>query len=612
MIYRRMIFSFILAGGIFLVSCDPEVTTPLPDDTPVTEVSAGPVLSVVEKQNQPINLPNVYILIDDSFSMSDSDNAGEACDLSASRYKLAYFFWNVIEDWKSTGVVSPNQETSVWFLDGNNGNGGQFHNVSKDPKWEILDRLKNGDSISGTTHEMSKIFYGDNIRSSVLESQIPSKSIIIIITDGDFRSTREYKNIDNNDWYDDRNNIATGVQRLKGREIETYFLLLCPRRLDDANLDGLKDTTMLQEWTTILPAYGAHVYGIDKDWNGYPKPDQRDFSSKLYEEINQVLLALYNAYGSGLTWNVVDRNGYGDYVDASMMFFYAGGTSYENDPLQDHPFEIRLDGDLNFPNILIPNNSEECTQHFFSVLDVDDVALIWRQEQLLNFSMPANEKIIFYNDQPSELKIQIPNGVDWSAWKRCLTSKILLSDGTILNSNFEDDSSGEHILKIQSPQNGDTFQEYNLDLIFSWSTSTKEIQKMPLQYMRVYSPEYLYPAKNLGSNAVELNYKFLNKLGSTDFYQPTLFFSNTDCSLFRPNYYKPNGSPYQQGVSVTVEKERYLISFINNSTDFRNCKEMQVQWYDWPGQYLKYKPEIVSCYLDWDDNGRSLNSVECK
>lgn len=612
MSYRRMIFSFVLAGALFLISCDEDATsTSIPDAStePISIDTMGPALSLVEESKPSINLPNIYIIVDDSISMIKEDYAGLACDPDGTRYKLAYFLWNIINDWKAEGIVDVNQQTSVWFLDGNNGNG-KFHNVSSSPQDELLRRLEEGDSFFGRFHEFYLIF-----SSQTLENEIPDNSDIIFITDGDFRSSRDTKNIQNVTWENQKEEIATGIQNLSNKGVETYFLLLCPQRLNDANLDDVKDVTMLYEWTKTIPNHGAYVYGIDRDFNGGPKIDQQDFSSKLFEVLSQVLGNLYNAYGSGLVWNVVDRNGYGAYVDASTMFFYAGGTSYEKDPLQDHSFEIRLDGDLNFPNILIPNNGEECAQHYVSVLDVDDVALIWRQEQLLNFNRPANGKILFYNDQPSELRIQIPNGINWLAWKNCLASKIQLSDGTILASNFEDDSSGNHILKIYSPQTGDTFQEYDLDLTISWNNLVvKEIQNMPLKlkYIRVYSPEYLTPVINLGDNKIQLNYKFLNKLGSTDLYHPTLFFSDTDCSLFYPNKYKPSGSPYQQGVSITVEKERYLIAFINNSIDFRNCKKMQVQWNDWPDQYLKYKPEIVACNLSWDDSGRFLDSVECQ
>lgn len=290
MSYRRMIFSIVLGGALFLVSCDPGTPTPPPDATPATGVSAGPVLSVVEKQNPSLELPDIHIFVDDSKSMEEDDRA---CDIPRTRIDFAHFLYRVIDKWKMEGFVSPDQQTSVWILNANPPIGFS-KNFAND---ELLTWLKSNINGNSGNHWLAHIF--SHITNNT--DTFKDGSVFMFITDGDFRAefNKDYP------WTNDKTVVVNGLQDLSERNINTYYMLICPEKLVDSDIDNVPDYKMLNDWALEIPAprllgdeKSVFVYGIDLDEKNNNKilEAQTNFDQKKTKVLRELLSDLIERY----------------------------------------------------------------------------------------------------------------------------------------------------------------------------------------------------------------------------------------------------------------------------------------------------------------------------
>jgi hypothetical protein len=604
---------FIFGMTLLIYACDPSALPPVSALPPTYTPSPldEPFLSIVDEQPVPFYLPNVLIIIDDSYSMTVKDKAGEVCDDSGLRYKIGYFFLSLIEDWKANNIVELGQQTQVWFLDGD-----IPYRPSNDPRADLLSRIQSGDKYSGNIPGLSEIFTPINLGApdTLLHNQLQNGSIILFITDGDFRVDRK----SDEDWIGAKDKVFTGVEQLAlQKNISSYFFLLCPRRLSDANLDGKVDDSdeMLSSWHDSFSSHHGRVYGIDDDFS-----NQQDFKQKLPEIFRNALSDLLYQYdSSGKTnWQMVSREEYSTGIDSSVIKFVAGGIAYHSNPSAASPYaplQYFFDGkNPPFPSKISPSDGSDCSPHFFSVNQVDEFALLWFQVLPMKFALSGGDPLWFRNDDPLAIRIEVPKSVDWQKWENCFNFKVSFTNSQIKeDAFFAKDEAGNPMLVIPAPIGDELFIDSNLNLSIDWKSSSMEIQSLQVPYQRLYAPAFTESVVLVGQNTLELSFKFLVDLGSTDDYQPTLYFVDEACSLFKPNFYKPKGTPFP-GISFTATETGYSIFFGATDINYADCQKMKVQWSDnWPAQYEKFKPADVGCDLIWDpSDGRALVSADCQ
>ena len=592
----------------------------------------------------PLQLPLIYIAIDESTSMKKDD-----CDTNYYRYKVPSFLLNVV---KSLGdefkPVDGSPTPNLMLAEGGGGivaANPPIRLVSGDQAADEIKNLLKGPR-SFENHPFIPVLntYKSNL------SQSP-RSVLFFFTDGDFTGLSSVIN---------PKTLANDVER-RFRNIHTefpdakmYIFLLCAGRFKNASPSS-DYPDIKQTWDDISTYKYATVYGLGQD-----KMIPNDSETGVF--LKQLLDTVFRDQGlpensdpspeSSWGWGFLNQGP--DrflYVYPPTVRLKLDSVSFDKNAT---PPSVLLDGKELDRSFVPP--AKECGLHELRITDPPPLTFYWWEADTPQFSLEKvswrladglknlqataflSPPVMFYNSYLTTINTNIALKSSWDHidlpttnpllnYKNCMKFQAHVNDG-----EWNDMTpSGDFLLANPSPDKPASPVNVEYQSVWKGVNNINIVTASvlsPGEEWALYYPQYI-PSISIIDNAsfVNLNIKFtlaFNFLADSYYpngsnYQANPGFTDPDCPV------DPVGGPVPYGFNWELTPQQgAIVTLIPAGKDkgakWVNCKNFEVGWTTtlstgegWVGPG-KLK---IACVLHWhnDDNiadGVYLDSIECK
>lgn len=667
---RNVILGFLAI--LVMESCDtppPVEPTPTPTQGTVTELPDPPIIEVWDSNPVPqsglsSSVAPIYIAIDDSISMNQKDQAGEACDAQMWRYKIPFLALRIFKDWEANNVNNAFSQSSLYWM--------RQRDVDResDDFLKALEKKINNPFVPPQRDTGKPQFeqmlekYRKNLRA-IKESGVASpQSAFFMFSDGDFRSVRP---IDNNG-----NVVADRVLQLT-REIHEEFpdsqiniVLLCTRRLEKQDHNDYLKTT----WGDIRDKGFANVYGLDKaevdvdkdefllsslsffmDAAGWPSEPEKIFDER-------------SAYQRIAGWGLI-QSGELTPVTLPPNITHLKFNSLPVDQQDKKPTVGLDDGTLPDPHAVVHPLDECQAPHQIKFYKVSAPSFYWWQASLpLYRAVPADKHkgdvYYIYNDKPAEINWSIQMASSFypavditspEAWLDCASFHLniddrwfnLERDGDIWRAKLDnifldrDDPSPLEPIPVtfngrwlSKPQiafdiNGGGFfiapryfPTFDRAEIVSGGQASHEITSN--QFSNYTSQANIHLKIYLKFFAAKYYPGWTN-----DQWQPKISFAGSGCDPQLTHDWSPeddadNPLRLKYIVDYTAGVDSPTLDIVlGNQPDvvLKKCDTLKVLWNNWPQDKITQgwnSPSNLSCPLSWANDTRfdQLEAIDCK
>ena len=580
----------------------------------------------------PLQLPLIYIAIDESTSMKKDD-----CDTNYYRYKVPSFLLNVV---KSLGdefkPVDGSPTPNLMLAEGGGGivaANPPIRLVSGDQAADEIKNLLKGPR-SFENHPFIPVLntYKSNL------SQSP-RSVLFFFTDGDFTGLSSVIN---------PKTLANDVER-RFRNIHTefpdakmYIFLLCAGRFKNASPSS-DYPDIKQTWDDISTYKYATVYGLDQD-----KMMPNDSETGTF--LKQLLDTVFRDQGlpensdpspeSSWGWGFLNQG------PDRFLYVYPPTVRLKLDLVSfdenaTHPF-VLLDGQVLDRSFVPP--AKECGLHELRITNPPPLTFYWWQADVPQFSLEilswqpnvpgfplfTSSPIVFYNGFSSSINAKIVLKSLWDGsilpttnsllnYSKCMTFQARVNGGEWVDK----DPSGKFILANPLPDRPNALTDVGYRSI--WDGEIETDSHFSSAQVR-YFPEY--KSRRIDSSSFDsasnvrfvLTFNFLsdNYYPPDGNYQPNSGFTDTGCPR------SPGGPPIRYGFNWDLDsfrREATVELFPNNQVqveEWKKCTHFEINWTSsLPIKEGWIDPDKirVTCELHWSNNdtaGVILDSIECQ
>ncbi|MDP1614596.1 MAG: hypothetical protein Q8L68_02255 [Methylococcales bacterium] len=599
-----------------------ESATPMP--TPTLVPLAPPSISPGS-----LPLPPIYIAIDESTSMK-KDN----CDVNYYRYKVPSFLLNVV---KSLGdefkPIDGSPTPNLMLMEGAKSTDRPRLVSGDDAIIKIKTLIEVKDQRSFENHPFIPVL--DEYKSNLSQS---SQSILFFFTDGDFTGLKSVN----------PKTLANDVIR-QFRDIHTEFpnakihiFIMCAGRFENA-LSGIDYSDIKDTWKYISTSEYATVHGLGLDQDKMISNDSEKgtFLKQLLETVfrdqgwpENSDPSPENNWGWGFQNQEIDRFVY--LYPPTVRLKYDMVSFDEN---AAHP-SVLLDGSVLDRSFVPP--AKECGLHEFRITNSPPLTFYWWQADIPQFSLenlswqlddprfslaPASSPIVFYNEYPSSINVNIvlksmwdksilPNTSSLLNYSQCMTFQARVNGGDWTDM----DSSGKFILA--NHLRGSPNELINIEYRSMWDEEIQTNVHTSSAQAR-YFPEYRSGSMNsnlFGASNVKfmLAFDFL----AEDYYpQGHGYHSNSRFTDDDCQNNSPGSGPITHGFTWDIESSRQEATvelFLQGKVEeWKKCENFEINHTsNLPAGVGWIDPDKIKvmCKLNWskDTTGVMLDSIECR